>query len=244
LVSPAKRGFAQPAKGTNAALPKVSESRKIWEELVDKHAPKTTFGGNSGAFAKKLFVAAKALQRTEKVYNDIQTLEPLSKSNPFQSFLMESTPDELKTDFAKFVDLKKLDPLTAAFINNIVEEGEAKLLKSIVTKFIYMVEQDLDVVELNLTVPSIPPTSELRDNLRQLEMRGIIPNNDKVKLNLEVDPSIMGGFVVTTQNKYFDNSQKSKYNAFKQELEVTAKKQVDDARKNFFADFPKNWNDL
>lgn len=221
-----------------------AEAFREKSEFSKLYGPKITFPGTSGEYARDLFTQSGAAGQRNQVYQDILSLKPILAQAEFQHFVLSSSPAELQKEVKNWFNYNKLHAITKQFLDTLFQKNQFKLLISIVPKFLAMIEKDLGIVELELTLASVPSQSELRDILKRLESAGIFSSNQQLKLNIVIDPTILGGLLANTPTMQVDWSQKTKYYEFKRNLEDTGKRYLGEFRSKFLSDFPKTWDNL
>ncbi len=98
----------------------------------------------------------------------------------------------------------------------LVSKGRAPIVGEILREFDRMVDERMGIVEAQVTVP-VEPTPEETEQIRNAieNMTG-----KKVRLEIEVDPSILGGLVIKIGDRLIDLSAAGKLKAMRAALAV------------------------
>ena len=168
-------------------------------------------------YAKSLIDLSLEQNQLEQTYKDMLFLQALLKSSKELNTLLKSpivTPDK-KQAILDTVTKDRLSVITASFNRLLIRKGREANLPEIVEAFIgqYKDYKNIHVVKLTTAAPI---SDELRDSLvAKLKAEGNIQN---IELTTEVDPDIIGGFVLQMGDKLIDSSISYDLNAIKKQF--------------------------
>lgn len=156
-------------------------------------------------YAKALLDLSIEQNQLEKVSEDMHYLQDLMKiSRDFTNLLRSPV---VKADAKKkafdAVTSGKISELTTAFLGLMMQKARESILPEVITSFIRQYKQYKGIQDVNLTTAA--PVSEAVKSqiLKQIEATG---HYKQVELVEQVDPSIIGGFVLQAGDKLIDAS--------------------------------------
>ncbi len=157
-------------------------------------------------YAKSLLDLAKDQGKLERVLEDVESFKAAATdSRDFYLFLKSPiiTPGK-KLSILDELFKEKYDEATLAFLKIIVRKGREAYLPEIADAFIhqYKVMKNISSVTLKTAVAL---DQAIVDKIKEkLESSGVTHKN--VDLEVEVDPALIGGFVIEFDNKRYDSS--------------------------------------
>ena len=138
----------------------------------------------------------------------------VGSSKDFRVFLnspVVRSDKKLQVFSALFPDFHSL---THAFLNLVTKNGREQLLPEIAVQFDNLVKKQREIVSGILRTATVLDSATI-----QAIMDKISPAfHGKLDLSVEVDPNLIGGFVVQIEDKQIDASVSSKLKTLKQEL--------------------------
>ena len=156
-------------------------------------------------YAKSLLDLAEEKGQLEQVYKEMLYLQDLTKgSREFQN-LLRSPVIKADTKIQAFEAVTKdhISVLTMSFIRLMINKTREGVLPEIITSFVqqYKDKKGIHVVKLKTAMP-------VSDSIRQAIIAQVkkTGNIDQLELQEEVDPSIIGGFVLQAGDKLVDAS--------------------------------------
>jgi F-type H+-transporting ATPase subunit delta len=167
-------------------------------------------------YAKALFLAAKDAGTLDTTFRDASLImEVLADVPDFRTLL----GNPVMTDHEKRVLLDKsfgkyLDKLTVKFLDLLTTNNRLLFLPDMVRDFIDLYKKELGIsyAQLITAVKIDPKISEkIKESLATHLKK-------KVQLTTELDPSIIGGFILRIEDLQFDASIASALNRYKKEL--------------------------
>lgn len=168
----------------------------------------------AGVYAKSLLDFAKEANQLDAVSQDMQYVKSLCKESPDFARLLASPiiKDDKKAAIVAAVLKDKVSAPTWAFITLVIQKNRAKYLDQIAQAFIEQYEALNGIHEVLLTT-----AIALDDNTQKLivdKLKGAT-QFAKIKVNSQVNPDIIGGFILEFDNKLIDNSISRKLNDLK-----------------------------
>ena len=166
-------------------------------------------------YAKALFEAALEEKKAEKINNDIQLLSETVIIPEFRSFLENPVvfPSK-KQEVFNAIFKTKVDNLTVNFFRLLTNNKREFYLKAIARNFsdFYRKHYGIKSVEL-ITVFSAD--KKLKDDVSKIIEKEF---NTKVELSDQMNPDIIGGFILTVGGMQYDTSVSAKLKKIKKEL--------------------------
>jgi len=169
--------------------------------------PKIQLFSLEGRYASALYSAAsknKALTVVEKDLNDFDAL--LKKDKPLREILLNPLHTKaLKKEAINFVLAKtKANPLTVNFFNAMAENGRLQKTAAVVNEFATIMAAERGEVACEVTTAKVLDAAALSEV--QTTLRAFMKKGETLKLTTKVDPSIIGGMLVSIGDKYVDMS--------------------------------------
>lgn len=156
-------------------------------------------------YAKALLDLAVEKGQLEQVYEDMQWVKAVCKSNRDFVNLLRSPiiSADVKKKVLEAVTAGKLNELTTAFMRLLITKGRESNLPEISTAFIdaYKVEKNIHTVKLTTATPVTDATKEAI--LNQVKKSA---GFEKIELEEKVDADLIGGFVLQIGDKLVDAS--------------------------------------
>ena len=168
-------------------------------------------------YAKSLMDLAVEQNKLERVLEDVQSFNQAAAVRDF--YLMLKSPiinATKKESILKEVFGAKYDELTMAFLNIIVKKGREPHLPEIAEEFIAQYREMKGISSVKLITAS-PVNNELLESIKSKLMESA-ETASKVEITTEVNPELIGGFVVEFQDKVYDASVAHKLEELKKEF--------------------------
>ncbi|MBL7766118.1 MAG: ATP synthase F1 subunit delta [Chitinophagaceae bacterium] len=156
-------------------------------------------------YAKSLMDLALELGKTEDMYRDIQSIHEICQSSHDFVMMMRSPviKAEKKLAAVKAIFQNSLDRVTDSFLTLIIKKGREFFIPEMATAFMTQYKLHNKINDVVLTTAE--PISE--------DMKGLIENKIKqqfqnmtIDLKTEINPEIVGGFILEVNNTLFDAS--------------------------------------
>ncbi|MEE0991323.1 MAG: F0F1 ATP synthase subunit delta [Paludibacteraceae bacterium] len=155
-------------------------------------------------YAKALLSSAKEAKVEEKVYSEMTTLESAFAQIQLLKQAM-TNPTLTKEDKIKLLNSvfnNKASKLTQGFITLVVENGREDYFHRIALSFQELYRKDKNIVVTHLTT-----AIELDEPLKKKIINSVEEQeNSKVELRTEVNPDIIGGYILDIDGKRLDAS--------------------------------------
>ena len=168
----------------------------------------------AGVYAKSLLDFAKVSNQLDTVFQDMQYLDAVCKSSSEFTRLLYSPiiKEDKKASVVAAVLKDKVSAPTWAFVTLVIQKNRAQYLDQIALAFIRQYEVLNGIHEVRLTT-AVP----LDGNIQKMIVDRLKGETrfDKVKLNNETNPDIIGGFILEFDNKLIDASVSRRLNDLK-----------------------------
>ena len=155
-------------------------------------------------YAKALLSSAKEAKVEEQVYSEMTTLDSAFAQIQLLKQAM-TNPTLTKEDKIKLLNSvfnNKASKLTQGFINLVVENGREDYFHIIALSFQELYRKDKNIVVTHLTT-----AIELDEPLKKKIINSVEEQeNSKVELRTEVNPDIIGGYILDIDGKRLDAS--------------------------------------
>lgn len=163
-------------------------------------------------YARALLKASVEASNSDKVYADMQALAASYVEVPALRATIDNpmlSKDQKAKLLAAATGGEPCD-LTGRFIGLVLDEGRESIMQFIANSFITLYRKQNNLIKARLVTASAP-SSQVEARLRQL-VEGKT-SGSKVEFVSEVDPDIIGGFVLEYDTYRMDASIKSQLNA-------------------------------
>ena len=155
-------------------------------------------------YAKALLSSAKEAKVEEKVYSEMTTLESAFAQIQLlkQAMTNPTLTKEEKIKLLNSVFNNKASKLTQGFITLVVENGREDYFHRIALSFQELYRKDKNIVVTHLTT-----AIELDEPLKKKIIQSVEEQeNSKVELRTDVNPDIIGGYILDIDGKRLDAS--------------------------------------
>ena len=156
-------------------------------------------------YAKSLMDIAIEQGRLDTMYNDMQGLHALcTASRELVSMLRSPIVNaDLKLKTMKALVESDVDAVTMSFVKLIIQTGREFFLPEIITSFIGLYKKHNRINEVVLTTAEPLEEQVKNDLLKKIQQQF---TDMTIDLSTKVDNSLIGGFVLETDNTLFDAS--------------------------------------
>jgi F-type H+-transporting ATPase subunit delta len=168
-------------------------------------------------YAKALFSLGKEKNQLESYNEALSAIAVLYNESPEigDSLTNPLYPlDARQKIMKKIAEVVKADAILTAFLNLLVEKQRAGVLPDIAQEMQVMVDKDQNISH-GTVVSAIELDSALQEKI-QATLEKITGN--KVMLETQVDPSIIGGIIAKVGDLVFDGSIKTQLNGLKESI--------------------------
>ncbi|AOY75581.1 F0F1 ATP synthase subunit delta [Clostridium formicaceticum] len=167
-------------------------------------------------YAKALFEVAQEDNNLQPIREELNFIkEALGENENFKKLLHTPliTSNE-KKDIVKNVFKDTLTNEVMNFLYILVDKGRVNHIEEIVKEFNVMADASKNMVEA-VAITAIPLNKE---RLQKLQVQLSMASGKNVKLNNEVDESVIGGVLIKMGDKVIDGTLKSRLGHLKQQL--------------------------
>ncbi|MBR2492920.1 MAG: F0F1 ATP synthase subunit delta [Paludibacteraceae bacterium] len=155
-------------------------------------------------YAKALLSSAKEAKVEEKVYSEMVALESAFSQIDLLKQAM-SNPTLTKEEKIKLLNSifnNKTSNLTKSFISLVVDHGREDYFYRIALSY-----QDLYRKDKNIVVTHLTTAVETDDKITKQIIKSVeVSENSKVELRTEINPDIIGGYILDIEGKRLDAS--------------------------------------
>ncbi|XP_060525838.1 ATP synthase subunit O, mitochondrial [Cylas formicarius] len=169
--------------------------------------PPVQIFGIEGRYATALYSAASKQKTLEAVEKDMIKLQDSLKTDPkWREFIVNPTlKRQLKSDALKAVASKvSLKPESANLLQVLAENGRLKSLDGVISAFKTIMAAHRGEVICEVTTAK-DLDSEQKQKLQGV-LKGFLKSGQSIVLTTKVDPTIIGGMVVSIGDRYVDMS--------------------------------------
>ncbi len=160
-------------------------------------------------YAKSLVELAVEQGKLEEVNNDVQYMKQVASNEDFRSVIKSPViAPAKKTKVFDALFSGKVSDLSSSFLKTVLKKGREAYLPEIVNDFIVQYKIINKVSAVRLT--SAHKLKEETINKILAKLHGSTTTMDNIELDVQVDPSLIGGFILQYDDKLYDTSIKSK----------------------------------
>ncbi|MBL7817543.1 MAG: ATP synthase F1 subunit delta [Saprospiraceae bacterium] len=168
----------------------------------------------AGRYAKSLMDLAKEMGKLNDVVEDIKSIAAAVKNRDLYLLLQSPiiTADK-KNTIMNAIFGGKLSDLTMSFIKICIDKGREGLLPDISTEFLAEHKKMQGITTVKVTTATPLSTESIEAIRKQL-----ISSSDtltQVEIDVKIDPSLIGGYVVEFGDKLYDASVAHKLDVLK-----------------------------
>jgi len=155
-------------------------------------------------YCEVLFELAEEAGQIDSVMDDLASVEEVLRADPEFTAIMTSPTikGEEKAKVARRVFTGKVNDLTLDFLSVLAKRNRMRNLFDISLKYESMIDKHHHRHPVEVTLAHQPDPKEIE----KLKARIGEAIGGKVKLSIEVDPSIVGGMILHKDGKVIDNS--------------------------------------
>lgn len=163
-----------------------------------------------GRYAQALFEASESLGCTRETEADLPAVAQLAEqcshylNNPF-------VDNDEKVAALKDLLADKICPLTFEFIQLMIRRRHLRHLPAVVMAYEKLCDILYGILSIRLRVPFMPGPDTFERLWEKLVSVGMIPekNADKIKIQYETEPDLIGGFIAQGNGMIIDASIRS-----------------------------------
>ena len=171
----------------------------------------------SGRYAKTLLDLAAERGTLEEVKANIDSFREATENRDLYLLLKSPIvkPDKKKLILQTLFG-SQFDELTMSFINIVVDKGREELLPDIASAFEEQYRKHNHISSVKLITAQ--PMSEAALNEIKSRVLNSTATDDKIEVEVSVNPDLIGGFILEFDNKRYDASIRSKLQGLKKEF--------------------------
>lgn len=157
-------------------------------------------------YAKSLLDLAVEQNSLEPTLEDMQLLEAIcQQSREFANVLRSPViKGDKKQSIINAVIGDKLSPLVKAFVALLVNKSREGKLPEIATAFVAQYKEQKNIRTVKVTT-AVPMTDVVKEAIRS-RVEAAVPQAAEIEMTEEVNPDLIGGFVLQMDDKLFDAS--------------------------------------
>lgn len=167
--------------------------------------------GLEGRYATSLYSAATKLKQLDQVEKDLNALQVALKSNPSLRMAVTNpiiNKKLMSNTLKATADKLKMAPATANLLGLLADNGRLKNLDMIINAYKTIMAAHRG--EVVCEVVTAKPLDSSQSKQLESALRSFLKGNQQLKITSRVDPSIIGGLIVSIGDKYVDMSIASK----------------------------------
>lgn len=168
-------------------------------------------------YAKALFDLALERGVIDTVYSDMKTVGQLCAMEEVKAVINNPVISQQKRkDIILALTGAGTDRLTTSFIELIFSHGRGEYLAAAARNFIDLTRRHRGIRQVTLTT-AVPVTGRLKE-----EMATLISGREKETIEFmeQVDPSVIGGFILRVDDAYIDASVRNRLNRYRKEFSL------------------------
>jgi F-type H+-transporting ATPase subunit delta len=171
----------------------------------------------SQRYAKALFDLALEFKELEKIKEDMLLVGSVTDENPEFRRLLSSPviPQGKKAAIIRGIFNKKVEKLTFRFLELVVRKEREVFLKNIADNFISLYKKYKNIITVKL-ITAQPVDDHIRKEILDILEETTHKN---VELLEDTDKKLIGGFVLTMDDKKYDASIRQQINRLQKEFE-------------------------
>ena len=172
----------------------------------------------AGRYAKSLIDLAQEQGKLETILSDMSAFRTATENREF--YMMLKSPiinTTKKRNILKTIFADSFDEMTMAFVNIVLTKGREEFLPEICQEFVGQYREIK-----NITSAKVISATELQDDtldkIKSKIRTEMTEGNGEVEISTQVDPSLLGGFVIEIGDKLYDASVATRLKNLKKEF--------------------------
>jgi F-type H+-transporting ATPase subunit delta len=166
-------------------------------------------------YSRAIFQSALEKKMLDKVYQDMIFISEICKIVETKEFLHSPiiVPSKKEAIFHKML-VGNVEEITLSLIDLIVKNGRESFIPAIARVFIHETKKFKGITDSVLTT-AVKVDDKVKKQITDLISEGF---KTKVELKENIDPEIVGGFILQIDDNYIDASIRNKLRKIKKEL--------------------------
>lgn len=171
-------------------------------------------------YAKALYEIASEQGQLSKIEEELQQIEQIFAENPlFLKFLHHPKIDKkVKKEQLTAIFKDFVSPTMLRFLELLIERNREEALEEVFKHYVYFANRERGLADAYVT--SIKPLSAEEKQSLEEHFSQLIEK--KIRIQNQVDPTILGGMIVKIGDRLYDGSVAGKLHRFKRRV-VTSK---------------------
>jgi len=155
-------------------------------------------------YAKSLIDLAAEQKLVEKVKDDMDLFHDTLKANPELKAVLANpiVSHQKKTKILEEVFGKRVNKVTIGFFKLMIDKGRGEVLYFTAQEYVHLYDVANNIIEARVVSATALSASNKNTLTADIEKA----TGGKVKLQTKVDPSLIGGFVLTVGDRQVDTS--------------------------------------
>jgi len=156
-------------------------------------------------YAKSLMDISVEQGKLSNIYDDMRSIQAICEESQDFALVMKSpvVKADKKNEIVSAILKGKVDGITEAFMKLIINKGREFFLSEIAAAFVRQYKKQNNISEVSLTT-SEALSEDILNTLKE-KIQQKLPGQT-IDLKTQVDPSIIGGFILEANNNLFDAS--------------------------------------
>jgi F-type H+-transporting ATPase subunit delta len=168
-------------------------------------------------YAKSLIELASEQGKLEQVFTDVFTLKQAAQNRELYQMLKSPIINADKKNAVMGALFKgKIDSLTQAYVELLVNKGREGYLPEIAAEFVNQYKVIKKITTVKVTTAEPISDAVLADLRKKLLASGVTSEN--LDIETSVDPTLIGGFVLEFDNKRYDTTVAHKLETLKSQF--------------------------
>ncbi|XP_055612684.1 ATP synthase subunit O, mitochondrial [Uranotaenia lowii] len=195
------------ASGKLSILARQLSTSSVTAQLVK---PPVQVFGLEGRYACALYSAASKTKALDAVEKDLKSLQVQLRNPKVRDLLINpTTKRNVKAAALKEVSAKvKLNAATGNLLSLLAENGRLGRLDGIINAYTLIMAAERG--EVVCEVKTAKPLDDSQRKQLEAALKTLVKSNETIQLTAKVDPSLIGGMIVSIGDRYVDMSVASK----------------------------------
>jgi F-type H+-transporting ATPase subunit delta len=169
-------------------------------------------------YAQGLLDFTQEAGSTESVFSEMKdVVKIMNESKDLNAFFATPFIDGKKKMAAAELIFREFSPVSRNIISLVIKQGRETHMKGIAQEFIRKVEDLQGIQRITLTSATALST----ENVDQiLNASGLVNQDSHFDLNTQINPDILGGYILRVGDQQVDASVKSKLNKLRKDFQI------------------------
>jgi F-type H+-transporting ATPase subunit O len=201
------------------AIAQVSARRGL-ATAADQSVPlPCTVYGLSGRYANALYVTAVKAKGLPEVAKELKVFNDTYNSNPtLKTYVLDPSVNRKQKTDNMLLMMKSCSETTRKFMGVLCENGRVNEIEAVINDFNTLMQAHKKIVSASVT--TVIPLADSEVTAVKDALQGFIEKGYTLDLNLKVDPSIIGGMLVSVGDKSIDLTMARTFQELMREIEA------------------------